>query len=489
MGDLEIALDYFRQSLDMDIAGGNKRNIAYSHYKVGYTSMQLGDLVTAEHHMKEAHQLFSDIGAKRDIDWALSGLAELAYRNGELLKASGIIEGVIARAEKNQYNSLLLDAVYIAAQVAIAEEQFDYADMMLEKGIPLSQQINESHMLSQLLALKVAIAEQQQDIAAAYAALKHQHELENQVFNQKRLDAIASTQAQTEFIRRTNQLELLEKERDLEQLQTKADNEQRWFFTLAGFCVLVIVFMTYHRLIQQRHTRVLEAQVTARTRELELANKELSTLSITDRLTGLHNRRYLERQLNNGLLTDSQKAKLAFFIIDLDNFKRINDTYGHVAGDLVLQQAAERLKRVFRKDYLVRWGGEEFVAMVKNIDHAAAIQLASRVNREMHNTPFTLVDDADITMSCSVGFVSLPFPAMAGNVDATALFAMADSCLYAAKSDGRNKAIGVTNVGATSCLPLPSSRCALQQLNDEHVITLSVCENDTQRNKMVMLSD
>ncbi|WP_100656175.1 diguanylate cyclase [Alteromonas flava] len=495
MGDLALALDYFQQALALDEASGNRKDIAYSSYKIGYVSMQMGDFTQAREFMQRAYDLFVQIEAQRDIDWARSGLAELSLLEGNVEQAATLADTLIGNAKSNNYNSLLLDLYLLKIEILTAQQAYADALLLIDEALPFAQSIDESHKVSQLLALKVTVSEQQSDIALAYSALKRQKALDDNLFNQKRLDAIASTQAQTEFVRRANQIALLEQQQALAQVQAQQRSEQRQFMLAGVIAALTIGFLAYSRMMQTRYTRKLESEVKSRTADLQAANEELAALSLTDKLTGLKNRRFFEHQITADIQSVLRKhqsvrnqskapieADLCLFVIDIDNFKAVNDTYGHVAGDRVLQQTAHRVQGVFRaSDYVVRWGGEEFVAAARFIERTKAEDIANRLIHDMQRQPFEIDQATQQTLTCSIGFVCFPFKhsdSVSNDSTMRDLFSIADSCLYAAKSSGRNTWVGITDVASNPKLPLPASMDGLKALAAKDLITLVVAERE-----------
>lgn len=491
MGDYELALDYFSQALAIDEANGNKKDIAYSSYKIGYVNMQTGNYDLAAKYMQRAHSLFVDIGAKRDIDWALSGLSDLAYKEGKLVESESMLKGIIARAKERQYRSLLLDAYQTLIEIYSSQERYSDALSLIEEAISLAEEMGELHQISQLLAFKADTQETVGEINEAYNALKLQKQLDEKLFNQNRLDALASTQAQTEFIRQAHEIELLKQQQSVQEVELKNERENRQYLFLVFGALAIIAFLIYSRRSQLYYTKQLKQEVSARTIALEKANNELEAMSLTDNLTGLHNRRFLEGQIEADITSvldtyqqpnnsHSVASDLCFFVIDLDNFKQINDTYGHTVGDSVLRQTARRLNDIFdESDYLIRWGGEEFVGVARFTNRDKAASLARRIVCDMQNTPFSLNGGAKKTITCSVGFACFPFssaidtkPSLVSPLDI--IFNAADQCLYAAKDAGRATWVGVTDIVDHAALTLPASVEALTALEVRGMIKLSL---------------
>jgi diguanylate cyclase (GGDEF)-like protein len=176
-------------------------------------------------------------------------------------------------------------------------------------------------------------------------------------------------------------------------------------------------------------------------------NRERLFISgLTDTLTGLHNRRYLERRLKEELARASRyRLPLSCLFLDADHFKRVNDTQGHAVGDQVLVEMAQRVKACLRaSDIATRYGGEEFALILPQTDADEAAHLAERIRLEISATPIAIVDGGQpLNITVSVG-VSRVLPS-AHDRDLQALgqrlLAEADAALYQAKERGRNRVV------------------------------------------------
>jgi diguanylate cyclase (GGDEF)-like protein len=176
----------------------------------------------------------------------------------------------------------------------------------------------------------------------------------------------------------------------------------------------------------------LENIVAERTRELLEKNKELELLSITDRLTGLYNRRKLEQVLEEELVRCRRYGvEFAVVMIDIDHFKHVNDTWGHGTGDVVLESLARILKERTRDaDALARMGGEEFVIVCRHSTLEGAIANAEKIREAIEQHEFPVV--RKVTASFGVA-------ACCEGDNATTLLDRADAALYKAKAAGRNR--------------------------------------------------
>jgi two-component system cell cycle response regulator len=176
------------------------------------------------------------------------------------------------------------------------------------------------------------------------------------------------------------------------------------------------------------------------------ANYEKSVeLAVTDTLTGVYNRNYLETHLDNMVqraVTNDRSMALA--LMDIDFFKRINDQHGHNAGDAVLREFAGRIQRGIRGiDLVARLGGEEFVVLMPDTDIDDAHVVAERLREGMESRPFLEdVMNGGLSVTVSIGVA----PSLSGSDRATALLERADAALYEAKRGGRNKVILAADV-------------------------------------------
>jgi diguanylate cyclase (GGDEF)-like protein len=217
-------------------------------------------------------------------------------------------------------------------------------------------------------------------------------------------------------------------------------------------------------------TRSLEKLVASRTHALAAANEALEQLSITDPLTGLKNRRFLELSIAGDiaqarrLIGDSKgggrrpmgarAADLVILLVDLDHFKQINDRLGHDAGDRVLRRVGSVLSAAVREsDTVVRWGGEEFLVVARGSRIDDAPVLAERIRSDVESTVFDLGTGVPERLTCSIGFGSWPFAAAAAEcMDWETVVKIADRCLYASKRSGRNGWVGVRAVSPDAAL-------------------------------------
>ncbi|RYF02853.1 MAG: GGDEF domain-containing protein, partial [Oxalobacteraceae bacterium] len=188
--------------------------------------------------------------------------------------------------------------------------------------------------------------------------------------------------------------------------------------------------------------------------QLEEKNQELKQQSARDPLTGLYNRRHFQEYMRSHQDTERRGAGLnpqgddmvsALFLLDVDHFKHINDTYGHGAGDAVLREIASGLREILREtDMIVRWGGEEFLAFLPAVPRGGLDEVALRL---LSGIPARTIDYQGTRLSVNVSIGFAPFPLVRGAaLSWERAVNIVDMALYLAKGHGRNRAYGVRGI-------------------------------------------
>ncbi|MEW6373658.1 MAG: DUF484 family protein [Pseudomonadota bacterium] len=187
------------------------------------------------------------------------------------------------------------------------------------------------------------------------------------------------------------------------------------------------------------------ASIIAICLENVISNEMLKYIGLTDALTGVYNRRYIDRRLLEEIARARRQGyRISVMFIDVDYFKLVNDRFGHQAGDEVLREVATRIKNELRlSDALARFGGEEFVVLLVDADLPAAAVVADRIRAGVARNPVDLADTQCLDISVSIGVATLDDAAREQPIENVAqqLVAQADTALYQAKEAGRNRVV------------------------------------------------
>ena len=238
-------------------------------------------------------------------------------------------------------------------------------------------------------------------------------------------------------LRLCSQIRSLERTRNVPILAiAEADNNARLVRGLEiGVNDYLIRPIDKNEMLARVRTQIKKKRYTERLRD----NVQMSIeMAITDALTGLFNRRYMESHLSTLVEQAASRGKpITVLIVDIDFFKSINDGHGHDAGDDVLREFALRIRKSIRNiDLACRYGGEEFVIVMPETDMAVATMVAERLRRRIASEPFTIQQGANsLEVTISIGIAALGPP----GDNAAAILKRADLALYRAKRDGRNR--------------------------------------------------
>jgi diguanylate cyclase (GGDEF)-like protein len=295
------------------------------------------------------------------------------------------------------------------------------------------------------------------------------------IFDERTSRQVASLEARVATERREREIDRLRGAQALSALQARQRATQRNAVAVVALLLLAVGATAYRR--RGRDARRAEA------------------LSLTDALTGVRNRRYVRETVARELAivrprragragrpahAAHDERAVAFLLLDVDHFKQVNDGFGHGAGDRLLADLARLLESTCGgSDEVVRWGGEEFLVVSRDIDHAGARLLAERIRAAVASHVTTLDDGRTLRVTCSIGFAIAPRAAGAPAWNWEAVVALADHGTYAAKRLGRNAWVGYSASESELPPPLPTASPAVIEawvadgrLRQEHSVGL-----------------
>jgi diguanylate cyclase (GGDEF)-like protein len=203
---------------------------------------------------------------------------------------------------------------------------------------------------------------------------------------------------------------------------------------------------------QERQAAVerLNGRLAEQVEVIERLRAVLAEEAVRDPLTGLHNRRHLDRALDADLARRPRTGQLALLVVDIDHFKRVNDRFGHAAGDRVLTTVAGTLSAAVRDgDTAARLGGEEFVVVLPGAGREQALARAEQVRREVAAARH-LLDGETVGVTVSIGVAVCP----AVGASRDELLGAADRALYSAKAAGRDRVLAADPAAAPATAPV-----------------------------------
>ena len=386
MGQAEQALQLFEQSIAIYQTIIEPLWVTYTKVNLVWVYNLLGQFDTALKLAAEAQQELNAV-TPDNVRTFETYQALLALYRGEALSATGdagqalvSLEQAEQRFSKGAVPRYLL-LLYRAQAIALAKvEQYQLAYQKSEQYLQLYQQLQD------------AAKEQQANL------LRFQFDVARQQEQNAQLDA---------------------EKRAAEQLVNTLQLAQRWQY-LALSLIAILLFSLLLLAIS-----------------LKKRNRRLHRLAMTDELTGIANRRRIMMQAEHERIKMQHSTQpLCILILDLDHFKQINDTYGHDAGDTVLQQVSITMSGLLRQqDYVGRTGGEEFMIVLPDTQPEQAQAIAERIRIAVAKLDLTTIAPA-LQVSCSIGLTQAQ-----SNELLNSSIARADKALYRAKAEGRNRVV------------------------------------------------
>jgi diguanylate cyclase (GGDEF)-like protein len=296
---------------------------------------------------------------------------------------------------------------------------------------------NKPELQSVLLEYGQAL-ERAGDFAGAISAYHRERDITSALFEKQRQKAIWELQEKYEMEKKQRRIELLSRENQVKsaEIDNRRLQQRVWWLLALVFALTATVVGLLYRKVRQANA------------QLEVKNLELKAQSSLDPLTSLYNRRHFQEYMrtHNQVERRGQGGEDivgALFLLDVDHFKHINDTYGHAAGDVVLKMIAESLRVALREtDMIVRWGGEEFLAFLPAIPRNGVDEVARRILTTISSQQIEYQNHT-FSVNVSVGFA--PFPLIPADTPLPWERAvnLVDMALYLAKAHGRNRAYGV----------------------------------------------
>ena len=463
LNQTSLAHTYYRDALESIEKTNDSRLLGIIKTRLGAlllkTSTPIQAIESIENGLKHLDAT-DDVGAIAEAKMLLgSALVE----HGDTQNGRELLQEAMAFAQSSGQLKLMQEGRLALARAYMKEQSFELALAEARTGTVEARKHRDLREQISFLSLQLNAFVSVGEFKKALDIQSVIQQLREALLDSENKSAIEGLQAEIEVIRQSHTLEKLEESKQLALAQAEQEKLQTTLVWSISLAALLFTFLIWSRYKQRQQTIILRREVRQQTltlqeknEELQAAYRTLEEVSLRDPLTSLYNRHYLESQLpgeirrsqfSSNQSTDTNKSKqdLLCLLIDIDHFKRINDDYGHIAGDKVLTSFAQVLKHVFRlTDLIIRWGGEEFLVVCRQSNREELPELAERCREMVASTPFDIGLEKPINITCSIGFSLLP-PDKKDNFDMAweRTFAVVDYALYAAKLSGRNGWVGV----------------------------------------------
>jgi len=379
-------------------------------------------------HLDLANEYAVASGSIRMITHAQSSLSLFWFRQGNVDLSFKHANQCLTNAQLSKDTASIGYCNLYLAKTYLHRNKYSTAEKLLIKSFDKFTSIDSKAGVKLVYKQLALLHELNKNYIKAleYIKLFHQAKLDN-LFS-KRQEKINNLEQKYTSEAKQQKIQLLSAKNDLQTSKLAQQSLRESFGILFILvCSVSIYFLVRRYWILKKHNG-----------SLETSNHILYEQSHHDALTGLFNRRYFEEQMNNPRLEDNSKYMLA--IIDIDFFKKVNDTYGHDVGDEVLCKLANILQSNIREnDFVTRWGGEEFVITLAHTDQADIKTVLERLKHTVQNTHME-TNSGNLSITLSIG-VSNEITAHSLKNTWSDTLESADKALYQAKNTGRNRII------------------------------------------------
>ena len=439
LDDEELGSQYLREALE-HVEERNRREAIALHGELTMSNTVLGRLEDAGVHAEQAVTLAERSGSPPNKVNAYSRMAELRLAQGRIAEADKWVQRAYESFESVAIRDQILLSITRArvwAALGANDRALPEAETTLAATRKIGDRILERAALDVLADQQLAAG----DAASAFVTRKAHQALDKELAMDMAGRRIAVLESSLDRQRVEAERGLLERDNQIQALRL---NRQRLvgIAMLVGLAaVLAFAVLLYNRFRASErgnaHLIASRDELAQLHRALIDSSAELERVANTDALTGVANRRAATEQLEQRLKHAHATGRpITVLLLDVDHFKQINDSYGHLVGDEVLREIAKRLREALPLDAVLgRWGGEEFLAVIDDCGLPQGLAIAENVRRTLAEQPLACGDRA-IPVSASIGVSSVPGP-VADAMDP--IVAAADHALYRAKHAGRNR--------------------------------------------------
>jgi diguanylate cyclase (GGDEF)-like protein len=380
------------------------------------------------------------IGADRMIATSLVNLSDSYLKEHDYRKTLSYANQAIEAARPLHADTTEATARVNIGQAYLGMGRLAEGKRSFEAGLAVYEKSGDKPELQSVMMEYGLALERAGDMVGAVQAYHRERKLSDELFEMRRQKAVLELQERYEADKKGRQIELLRRENQIKsaEIDNRRLQQRVWWLLLVVFALASVIVGILYRKVRNANA------------QLKVKNLELKQQSSRDPLTSLYNRRHFQEFMRThlhvekrGVGAPAEEIVGALFLLDVDHFKHVNDTYGHAAGDAVLTMISENLRVILREtDMIVRWGGEEFLAFLPAIPRGGVDEIALRLLAGISAQTLDY-QGSKISVNVSIGYA--PFPLTPGEhpLPWERAVNLVDMALYMAKGHGRNRAYGV----------------------------------------------
>lgn len=377
-GDLEKALEFYLKSLELTYETNDTSTIAKSLNNVGNIHLSKGEFDSALKYYTRSLELkqsiqdkFGTANSYNNIGIAYQGLHQPAKALEYYQKSLQLMKEVY-----DKYG--IATALYHSGILYFELQNLEKALSTLQEALQHAEQINDRNIMMSCYKTIAEIFSQKKDYNKAYNFHKLYAQTKDELISEESSKAIIEMRVKYETESKEKEIELLKQNVALKAIESKRQTLFMIIITIGLVFFAIAAFFVYNQLRLKAYSNKIIAE---QNEKLKKAYKKVEELASIDSLTELSNRRDILKKIRHEANRfDRNKKAFALIMGDIDEFKSINDTYGHAAGDIVLQAIANFIKTKLRKqDTVGRWGGEEFLILLPDTDLNGAKFIAEKL--------------------------------------------------------------------------------------------------------------
>ena len=422
MNEYDKSIEYYNRALDTYERLGYRPFVAEAIYGLAstYRYMKQYDKAIAKFNLYLKRINYT---TNRDISYfGAYGLGMTYAEQGNCAKAITTIDNALMLNGQIDYDAELYKQ---KASCFIKQGNLEKAEENIVRAEQIFAQMPELAGTTWTLEnkkIRAALLYAKEQYQQSYTLLKDYHEAYSSLLIKNSTQQLIRVRAAMELERQSVELSLLEQRSRVQSLQQASKEQNTWQQIAFTIGIIMVV-----------------ALALAIVGLLYLKNKRIYELSITDPLSGVFNRRYVFEYLDKLIATShGRNGDLAILLFDIDNFKQVNDNYGHPFGDEVIYRVGQIVQDTLRVgDVLGRIGGEEFMCILPRTDAEQAKTIAKRLAANIQQALFTNESGQQITITCSVGISAID----SSKQDRATLYVQSDKALYQAKMNGKNQVV------------------------------------------------
>jgi len=444
--NFDLALDYYLKSLKIRKEIGNKKGIAITSNNIGLIYKEKGQYQTALEYLQNSLKIREEIQDNPGISESTNNIGNVYEKLDQNEKALDYYLRALRLKKELKDKWSIAYTFKDIGNLYLKMEKSTLAFPYIEQGLKLAEEIQSKELIMECFLLLSDYFSARGNSRKALEYFKLYTKKRDIVYSTMGRQRITDIQTKSELGKKQAEIEILERDKEIlkknaeiQRLDLSRQQNIQNSLIVLSVLVLVIVLVIYnrYRFKAKAHETLEQAhhEISAKNDELTIAYKKMDLLARTDPLTGLSNRRDILEKIQNEIIRFERNRKpFALIMGDIDNFKAVNDRYGHDCGDFVLMSLANEIRSMLRKqDIIGRWGGEEFLIFLPETDLDGGQLISEKIREKITDAIYCEEDGPPISITMTFGVAVYDRPM---HIDQC--IKLADLAMYKGKKRSKN---------------------------------------------------